>query len=642
MSAPSWKDRFARQAQFVLDLATLTIAFVLAYLLRFDFRIPSEYRLHLWTQLPYVVLIQFVMLFLTGIYTFVWRFVGLAEVAAFVRAAAFSALPLLALRLGLPEPTRSWKIPLSIILMDTLLAFGGLLALRVGRRMIYEQERRRRRETRESVDLRRVLLIGAGQAGIVVAREIQRQGGMRLQVVGFVDDESFKQGTVIQGLKVLGTTRDLPRLVVEHRIDHVILTLVDVSRRDMRRVTEICEGIPIPVRVVPGLDEVLEGRVRLERTRAVEIEDLLGREPIELDQAELNRFLSGRRVLVTGAGGSIGAELAQQVMRFAPERLVLLDRSEYALFEIERSMARRWPSSAVRAVLADVHDDSAIRRVLSEHDPDVLLHAAAHKHVPMMEYHPAEAIRNNSLATARLAVAAGELGVRTFVLISTDKAVHPTSIMGASKRVAEIAVQDAGRRFPESRFLAVRFGNVLGSTGSVIPLFREQIEGGGPIEVTHPGMTRYFMTASEAAQLVLQAAAIGSSGEIMVLDMGEPVPIADLARDMIRLSGLKPYEDIDIVYTRPRPGEKLFEELGLDGERNAKTRHPKIFVGRLESYSGDRVDFALRRLAELVESDHPDSIRAFLSELLPESRLAARTPEPEGAPGDAAARRTEA
>jgi FlaA1/EpsC-like NDP-sugar epimerase len=247
----------------------------------------------------------------------------------------------------------------------------------------------------------------------------------------------------------------------------------------------------------------------------------------------------------------------------------------------------------------------------------------------MMEYHPAEAVRNNALATARLAMAAGEAGIGTFVLISTDKAVRPTSIMGASKRVAEIAVQDAGRRFPDSRFLAVRFGNVLGSTGSVIPLFREQIERGGPVEVTHPGMTRYFMMASEAAQLVLQAAALGAGGEILVLDMGEPVPIADLARDMIRLSGLRPYEDIDIVYTGARPGEKLFEELGLDGEQTETTRHPKIFVGRLESYPGDRVDFALRRLAELIGDDRPDALRAFLSELLPESRLAPRTPDPE-------------
>ena len=634
MTLSSWKDRFARQLQLLLDLTVLSVAFVVAYLLRFDFHIPSEIRQHLWTQLPYVVLLQFSTLFLTGIYSFVWRFIGLAEVSAFLRAAVYSAMPILALRLGLPEAMRSWRVPLSIILMDTVLAFGGLLAARVARRMVYEQERRRRNESRASLNRRPVLLIGAGQAGIAVARGIQRDGGMNLAVAGFVDDDPFKQGTVIQGVKVLGTTLDLPRLVAEHHVDHVILTMVEVSRSELRRVTDICERIPIPVRVVPALHEILEGRVRFERTRAIQIEDLLGRDPVELDQAALSRFLSGRRVLVTGAGGSIGAELARQVLEFAPERLILLDRSEFSLFEIERQLLKVWPRQLIRTTLADIGDQRSIRRLLAEHEPDVILHAAAYKHVPMMEYHAAEAVRNNSLSTARLAQAAGEAGVGTFVLVSTDKAVCPTSIMGASKRIAEIAVQDAGRRFPGSRFLAVRFGNVLGSTGSVIPLFREQIENGGPVEVTHPRMTRYFMMASEAAQLVLQAASLGSSGEILVLDMGEPVLIADLAKDMIRLSGLKLFEDIDIVYTGPRPGEKLYEELELGGEEIDRTEHPKIFVGRLRAYDGDRVDFALRRLAELVESDNTDAIRSFLAELLPESRLSQRPSEARATPSD--------
>ena len=438
---------------------------------------------------------------------------------------------------------------------------------------------------------------------------------------------------MIQGVRVLGTTRELPRLVAEHDIDHVILTIVDASRSDLRRITQICEQIPVTVRVVPGLHEFLEGRLEMVRTRDVQIEDLLGREPVELDQKALEGFLSGRRVLITGAGGSIGSELARQVLRYRPAALTLLDRSEFALFEVDRKLRAEQPSIKIEAVLADVQDEDRMRTLLARHGADVVLHAAAHKHVPMMEHHPPEAILNNSLASAHLAEAAGEAGVDTFVLVSSDKAVRPTSVMGASKRVAEIAMQDASNRFPDSRFLAVRFGNVLGSTGSVIPIFREQIAEGGPLQVTHPSMTRYFMMPSEAAQLVLQAGAIGVSGEILLLDMGEPVSIADLAQDMIRLSGLKPFEDIDIVYTGLRPGEKLYEELELRGEQIARTRHPKIFVGRLQAYHPDRVDFALRRLAELANDGAGDSIRSFLSDLLPESQLSPAAPDSESQPG---------
>ena len=634
-SPKSWKDHAIRQLQFVLDLAVLVLAFLLAYLLRFDFDIPSEFRVHLWTQLPYVVALQFAMLFATGIYSFVWRFIGLAEISAFLRAAAYSAAPLLVLRFGLPEAYRAWQVPLSIILIDTLLAFGGLLGLRIARRVIYEQERRRRHaEGHAGEERKRVLLIGAGQGGIVAAREIHGRGGLGLTVEGFIDDDPLKAGSIIQGLRVLGTTDDLPRIVAEHQIDHVILTIAEASRDDLRRIIGICETVPVRVRVIPGLFEVLEGRVEIQRVRDVQIEDLLGREPVELEEEAIAELLGGKRLLVTGAGGSIGSELARQALRFDPARAVLVDRSEYALFELERRIRADWPSGPVETVLADVSDAARSEELLARWRPEVILHAAAHKHVPMLEYHPAEAIRNNSLATAELGRLAGEAGVGTFVLVSTDKAVRPTSIMGASKRVAEIVVQSLSRRYAETDYLAVRFGNVLGSTGSVIPIFREQIADGGPVTVTHPAVKRYFMTPSEAAQLVLQAGAIGRSGEILVLDMGEPVSIADLARDMIRLSGFKPFEDIDIVYTGLRPGEKLYEELEISGESIERTRHPKIFVGRLEGYPQERVEFALRRLRELVDRGQAEAIRSFLVELLPESDLSLGAPAALGAPAE--------
>ena len=383
----------------------------------------------------------------------------------------------------------------------------------------------------------------------------------------------------------------------------MILTIVEASRNDTRRILEICEQVPVRVRVIPGLYEVLEGRIEFSRIRDVDIEDLLGRETVELESEALEQLLTDKTVLVTGAGGSIGAELARHVLRYRPQRLVLVERSEFALFEVDRNLRSRPADCPIFCELVDVADGPRMREVFGRHQPDVVLHAAAHKHVPMMEYHPAEAIRNNTLATASLARLAGETGSESFVMISTDKAVRPTSIMGASKRVAEIAVQNQSRQHPDTRFLAVRFGNVLGSTGSVVPLFREQIAAGGPVTVTHPSVTRFFMTPVEAAQLVLQAGAIGKSGEILILDMGEPVSIADLAKDMIRLSGLKPFEDIDIVYTGLRPGEKLYEELELKGENIAKTRHPKIFVGRIAPLAAERVDFCLRRLSELADEN---------------------------------------
>jgi FlaA1/EpsC-like NDP-sugar epimerase len=610
-----------RQLQFTLDLLILVIAFELAYLLRFDFDVPKHELLAGLTQLPYVVLIQFTAMTLAGVYSFIWRYIGMAEVTSFLNAAWWSAAPLLTLRLTLSDEFSDWRVPLSVIVIDTLLAFGGVLAIRVLRRAAYEHSMKLPRALPVASGHRRpVLLIGAGRAGILTAREIQGRGKTDLEIKGFVDDDPEKLRTVIQGVKVLGTTTDLPRLVRELRIDHVVISIATASRRELKRITDICERVPVKARITPGLYELLRGNVSFSRIRDVQIEDLLGRPPVTLDDDEMRRFLADKCVMVTGAGGSIGSELVRQVARFGPSRLLLVERAECALFTIDSELRDTCPRLPRVALVADIGDEPRMRTIFAAHRPHVILHAAAHKHVPMMEGNLTEAVKNNVLATRLLGDLADEFEVEVFVLISTDKAVRPTSIMGASKRVAELTIQDL-QRHSRTRYVAVRFGNVIGSAGSVIPIFREQIRKGGPVTVTHRDMMRYFMTIPEASQLVLQAGAIGEGGEIFVLDMGEPVRILDLAKETITLSGLKPFEDVDIVFTGLRPGEKLFEELQLTEERLTKTRHSKIFIGKIAAAPSAVVQDALERLTILSRTGAEDELRDFLNELLPEARL---------------------
>jgi FlaA1/EpsC-like NDP-sugar epimerase len=623
-----------KRYHLAVDLAMLASSFALAYLLRFDFRVPPDEFHRELVQLPYVVLIQLVALILAGVYTFIWRYVGLAEVKSFCAAAWWSSLALLLLRLGLPEAMEEWRVPLSVIVMDAAFAFGGVLAARVLRRAVYERDAKRSKAAQPGKEhKKRVLLIGAGRAGMLAAKEIKNRDDLGLLIKGFVDDDPNKQGSLIQGVRVLGGTEDLPRLVTELEVDHVVVTVVHASREKFRRILDICERIPVRVRVIPGLHDILQGRVTFTRIRDVQIEDLLGREPVQLEEAEVCRFLTRKTVMVTGAGGSIGSELARQVARFEPAHLLLVERAEFALFEIERELRAAYPRLNVVPLVGDIGDGGRMLSIFGAHRPQVVFHAAAHKHVPMMESNPVEAIKNNVLATNALGEIAGDFGVEVFVLISTDKAVRPASVMGASKRVAELAIQDLDRRF-DTRYVAVRFGNVIGSTGSVIPIFREQIRKGGPVTVTHHDMVRYFMTIPEAAQLVLQAGTMGKGGEIFILDMGEPVRILDLAKDTITLSGLKPYEDIDIVFTGIRPGEKLFEELNMADEHAAKTYHPKIFTGKIAAYTEDQVQRGLEQLALLCVEGRAEELCQFLQDFLPEAHL---TPRQAAGPFGAAA-----
>ncbi len=626
----SIQPRLTRGFQFALDVTVLVGAFLLAYLLRFEFAVPDKEIGNAFQQLPYVVLVQLGALILAGVYSFIWRYIGMGEVKAFLYAALWSGMVLGVLRLSLPAQFGGWKVPLSIILMGTILAFGGVLGLRVLRRYLYElSQRLARKEHADASQRVPTLLVGAGRAGVLAAREILGRGDMHLDVKGFVDDDPEKQGAVIQGVRVLGTTEALPRLVKELGIAQVVITIAQISRQEILNLIGLCRKISVDVRIIPGLYDVLQGRVHVTRIRNVQIEDLLGREPVYLDEAQLGQFLAGKRVMVTGAGGSIGSELVRQVARFQPAKVLLVERAEFALFEVDGEMRRTRPEIEVVPLVADVCDEGRMRSLFVEHAPQIIFHAAAHKHVPLMEANPGEAIKNNILGTRLIGELAGEHGVETFVMISTDKAVRPTSIMGATKRVAELAVQDLAKRYT-TRYLAVRFGNVVGSAGSVVPIFREQIRRGGPVTVTHPEMRRYFMTIPEAAQLVLQAGAIGEGGEIFILDMGEPVRILDLAEEMITLTGLRPYVDMDIVFTGLRPGEKLFEELELSGEQIAKTRHPKIYIGKLNAYPPEEVEGALRFLADLAREGDGTAVRKFLNSLLPEASLGVRRSSRDG------------
>ena len=610
-----------RRVQLLLDVSVLAGAFVAAYLLRFDFMLgPAERQRLIW-QLPVVVLLQLLSQRVWGIYKFIWRYIGLAELRAFIGAALTCLAVMLAFRFGMPIGKPNLWVPISVTFIDIGLAFTGTLGIRVFRRMLFEWgEREGEERHRQDATSVRVLLVGAGKAGVMAAREIRGGAMPHLDVKGFVDDDVEKLGSVINGFRVLGTTAEIPKLVVDLGIDEIIITLVRASRSQIRRIVETCERTKVKVRIIPGLYEILGGRVKVSEIRNVEIEDLLGREAVKLDEKGLHAFLSGKTVMVTGAGGSIGSELVRQVVAFSPLRLLLVERSEYALYQIEEEMRRTWPTLNVVPLLADVGDGGRMRDLFGEYRPQIVIHAAAHKHVPLVEWNPGEAVKNNVVGTLTIGEVAGEFGVETFILVSTDKAVNPTSVMGATKRAAELVVQMLDRRF-DTAFLAVRFGNVLGSTGSVVPKFREQIARGGPVTVTHPEMRRYFMTIPEAAQLVLQAGSMGEGGEIFILDMGQPVKVVDLARDMIQLSGLTPGEDIEIVFTGMRPGEKLFEELGTSADQVDRTRHEKVFVGKIPQMAPEKVMAAVTRMAGVVRDGDGKAVREELQRLIPEATL---------------------
>lgn len=606
-----------RVIQSSVEIACLVAAFVFAYLLRFDFDVPDAEQINLLVQLPFVVVLQVIALRTFGAHRFIWRYTSTRDAATIAKTLAGVLMLMLVARSFYSVLHASVIVPISISILDFVLAYVGVLGVRMTRREMYE---RSNRMTADKSLRKPVILVGAGQAGVLTLAEIKRRGDIDIDVKAFVDDDQAKHGAVINGVKVRGGIDQLRELVKKYGADHVIITIAQASREEFQKILRVCEDIPIKVRTIPGLYELLQGNVTVSRIRDIEVEDLLGRAPVELDHNSINKFLANKVAMVTGAGGSIGAELVRQLVNSKTKKLVLVERSEYALFQIQQEIAEKFPDADVSAVIADICDLERMENIFFRFRPNVVFHAAAHKHVPLMESNSSEALKNNVLGTKVVGELAGQYASDAFVLISTDKAVSPTSVMGATKRVAELVIQDLDREY-DTRFLAVRFGNVIGSNGSVIPTFREQIKRGGPVTVTHPEMTRYFMTIPEATQLVLQAGAIGKGGEILILDMGEPVKILDLARQTIKLSGLRPNVDIHIKFTGMRPGEKLSEILETNEEKLEKTSHSKIFVSKIAPYASSQVHAITDKIPELCRTEDDVNIRKFLAASLPEAQI---------------------
>jgi len=600
--------------RFVADALLWISAAPLAFLLR-----VNDLKTYAASALFYTLVsapIKIGLLWLNSIHRQSWRRAGMYDLFILVRSIGVYGLIITSLAwlwhaFHLSE-TRV-LFPRSVPLIEVILSLVLLGGVRFAWRWGSEAYGRARRKHPQ----RRVLLIGAGEAGSLIVREMQRHPEMGMQPVAFLDDDPAKQGSTILGVPVVGPLEDLPHVVRSLKIDEVLISMPSAPGRIVRQIIEACQKAGVPYRTMPALHEILAGKILIRQIREVQVEDLLRREPVQLDLEAIASYLSGKVVLVTGAGGSIGSEIVRQVIRFRPRLLVLLGRGENSLYELEKEIHFEWPGLHYRVVVADVRDFERLRRVFQQVQPQIVFHAAAHKHVPLMESNPEEAILNNVFGTQNVVQAAKESGVERLVNISTDKAVNPTSIMGASKRVAEYIVQVAASQArPEQVFVSVRFGNVLGSRGSVVPLFQEQIRRGGPVTVTHPEVKRYFMTIPEAAQLVLQAGGLGDNGAVYVLDMGEPIKIVDLARDLIRLSGFTE-EEIPIVFTGLRPGEKLFEELLTAEEGVVSSRHEKIFVARTTPVDADWLAEQLLLLKEAAQTGNETRIRTILRTMIP-------------------------
>ncbi len=559
-----------------------------------------------------------------------WQYVGISDLLGILRASLVSTLIIVAIWfaviLQIPAVRRALPPGIPAISQGVFMAdlFGTIL-LPAGLRMIIRLYHEEFRAT-EGGRLKRFLIVGAGNAGEALLRETLRMPIVQYDVVGFIDDDPVKQGTQIHGIPVLGTVEQLPRICEDRNVEEIAIAMPTATRQQLRRVIQVCEGAKVRFRTVPSITDIASGKLRVSQIRDVDINDLLGREVVQLDLDLIQAFARNKTILVTGAGGSIGAEMCRQIGRFEPKLLLLVEQAENPLFYIERDLRQRFPGLPLTPVIGDITDRARVQAIFEQHRPQVVIHAAAHKHVPLMELNPGEAIKNNVLGTQVVADAADTYGATNFVLISTDKAVNPTSIMGSSKRIAEMYIQDLSRT-SSAQFVTVRFGNVLGSEGSVVPIFQKQIDAGGPITVTHPQMQRYFMTIPEASQLVLQAATMGKGGEIFVLDMGEPVRIVDLAGMLIQLSGLRPGEDIEIVFTGPRPGEKLFEELRIEGEDMQQTAHPKIRIWKNIVMDRARLRAGISELIELAGRQGPVSLAARIKELVPEYSAGNHTPQ---------------
>lgn len=578
------QDTFLRYRRFFVFLfyaGLVWFSFWLSFILRFEFHPAPEYWVVFHSRLLLLVPVKLAVFRFFGLYSGIWRYVSITDMWNIFKGNLAATGVFLVCEVIL---FRLQGFPRSILIIDALVCILLMAGLRVATRLAREFLARRCAGG-DGTPLRRILIVGAGEAGLLLLGEYQRNPCMGV-VVGFIDDDRFKQKTSIAGIDVLGYRHDIPRVVKDRSVDEIILAIPSAEGETVRGILAYCEQSPARIRVVPGLGRIISGEMEV-RPREVQPEDLLGRETVSINTSEIELYLRGKVVLVTGAGGSIGSEICRQAASFGPKELIMFDHYENSLYFLLLELRRLYPQVRVRSVVGDVRDVGLLKHIFTSMSPQVVFHAAAHKHVPLMEDSPAAAVKNNIFGTRNLIYASHHYKVERFVMISTDKAVNPSNVMGMSKRVAEMIMQARAVR-SRTRFMAVRFGNVLGSAGSVVPLFKAQIERGGPVTITHPDVKRYFMSIREACMLVLQAGALGTGGELFILDMGEQIKVVEIARNLIALSGLAIDKDIRLQYTGLRPGEKLEEELLLDREKDATTRHDKIFVSR----SGVRYDRA--------------------------------------------------
>lgn len=573
----------------LIDAIILSVVPIIALLLRFEGIIPTQEFQTFRTCLPWMVLISLAIFYFYGMYHRIWHYARIRDLIAIIGAVTMSQAAIFILTVMADIP-----IPRSVIILTWLLNICAIGASR----LMFKVNLDMVTESKGHKD--NLLIVGAGDAGAMLVRELEQNAAATINIIGFVDDDEKKRHGRLADFPILGTVNELPQIVKENKVDEIVIAIPSADGDTVRHIDSQCRKTGAQVRIMPGIYEMVNGEMTMGKMREIRLEDLLRREPIHLDFAKITNYIAGKTVLITGAGGSIGSEISRQISRVGAKEIILLGRGENSIYEIHQELKRKFPEQIYHTVIANITDKERMARIFQRFQPQVVFHAAAHKHVPLMEIQPDEAIRNNVFGTKNVAELADANHAEIFVLISTDKAVNPTSVMGATKRTAELVLQEINQH-SQTKFVTVRFGNVLGSRGSVVPLFERQIAAGGPITVTHKEMTRYFMTIPEAVQLVLQAGSQAEGGEVFLFDMGKPVKIKDMAEDLIRLHGLTPDKDIKIVYTGLRPGEKLYEELLTSEEGTTSTKHKKIFKAQIQPLDESDLQQSLKTLKETTD-----------------------------------------
>ncbi|NFS08156.1 polysaccharide biosynthesis protein [Clostridium botulinum] len=605
------------------DILLIILSLYLAILLRFDFgmaSMASEYKKYMiFFKLSVIPVIIIILFFnkIFNLYSSIWKYASVEELMSIIYSVYISNIIFIIYSYFINYKileSNYYRFPFTVHIIFWILSIVSLGGTRFIYRVIEDKECNKNKCNCDSKE-KKLLIIGAGDAAALIIKEIKRNRELNYSIIGLIDDDIEKLGKRINGIPVLGGRESIIKISKNKKIDEIILAIPSASSSTKSEIVSICKETSCKLKTLPSMDKVIQGKFNMSKLRDVSIEDLLGREEVKLDDSGINKYIKDKVVLVTGGGGSIGSELCRQIVKFSPKKLLILDIYENNAYDVQMELNYKYPELDKAVIIASIRDEKRLKDIFSLYKPDVVFHAAAHKHVPLMEENPAESIKNNVIGTYNLIKCAHEFGIERFVQISTDKAVNPTNIMGATKRFCEIMIQ-AFDKISKTEFVAVRFGNVLGSNGSVIPLFKKQISHGGPVTVTHPEINRYFMTIPEAAQLVIQAGAMAKGGEIFVLDMGKPVKIVDLAKDLITLSGYKPGEDIKIEYTGLRPGEKLYEELLIDEIALTSTGHNKIFVERPMENNTDFVEKSIEEFKKVVYNDK-EEIFALIEKKVP-------------------------